>query len=176
MVIDDALRYMGVLKPTEDDKKNVQNAIKEIEIVAQKKCIIKEMPLYGARQILIGNDILKHIEGCDGVILFLATLGAGVDRLIKRAQIGSMAQAVYIDAAASALLEEYCDSLCREISETKIITDRFSPGYGDLPVEIQPKLLEALGAKKIGVSVAKSFMMVPTKSVSAIIGVKGDKA
>ena len=176
MIIDDALRYMGVLKPTTDDMENVEKAVKEAEGALQKKCIIKEVPVSDIGGILAGRDILKHIEGCGRVILFLATLGAGVDRLIKRAQIESMSRAVYIDAVASALLEEYCDSICYEISKTRIITDRFSPGYGDLPIEIQPELLDAIGAKKIGVSYAKSFMMIPTKSVSAIIGVKGEKA
>lgn len=176
MIIDDALRYMGVLKPTQADRENIEKALSEIKAVLQKNCIIRDVAVSETGNILTGNDILKHIKGCDRVILFLATLGGGVDRLIKRAQVDSMARAVYIDAAASALLEEYCDELCDEISKSKIITDRFSPGYGDLPIDIQPELLDALGAKKIGVSYAKSFMMIPSKSVSAIIGIRGEKA
>ncbi len=176
MIIDDALRYMGVLQPTADDKENVKKAVKEIEAALQKNCVLKEVAVSDIDEVLIGNDILKHIEGCDRVILFLATLGMGVDRLIKKAQIESMARAVYIDAAASALLEDYCDSLCAEIAKSKIITDRFSPGYGDLPIEVQPKLLKAIGAEKIGVSCSKTFMMIPTKSVSALIGIRGEKA
>ena len=174
MITDDALRFMGVLDPSETDIENVKKAIIEVEANLQKRCILKEVSLSDISNILVGNDILKHLKGCKRAILFLATLGAGVDRLIKKAQIESMAHAVCVDAAASAYLEDYCDGICADIRKTKIITNRFSPGYGDLPIEIQPKLLEYIGAGKIGVSYAKSFMMIPTKSVSAIIGIRGE--
>ena len=53
---------------------------------------------------------------------------------------------------------------------------RFSPGYGDLPLEVSDKLLDALNAKKeIGINMTKSFMLVPVKSVTAIIGISDRK-
>ena len=121
---------------------------------------------------LIGEDIKKHLKGCKNGYLFVATLGSSIDSLIKKTQLISMHDAVLIDAVASSFLESYCDEICRDLAKSKNLTTRFSPGYGDFPLEIQPLLLKNSGAEKIGVSCLESLMMVPSKTVSAIIGIK----
>ena len=45
--------------------------------------------------------------------MFGATLGIGVDQLIRRTSLTDMAKAVVLQACAAALLEEYCDE-CQE--------------------------------------------------------------
>ena len=48
---------------------------------------------------------------------------------------------------------------------------RFSPGYGDFPLECQPGLFRLLGVQRnIGVTLTDSLLMLPTKSVTAVIG------
>ena len=52
------------------------------------------------------------------------------------------------------------------------LTDRFSPGYGDLPLCIQPEVCAALDAgRRVGIHVSDSFLMNPMKSVTAVIGI-----
>ena len=102
-----------------------------------------------------------------------ATLGVGVDRLLAREEARSPSAAVVTDALASAMIESVCDALCQKLSEDGYaLRPRFSPGYGDLPLDCQSKLLSLLGTpSRIGLSHNDSMMMTPTKSVSAIVGI-----
>ena len=53
------------------------------------------------------------------------------------------------------------------------IKPRFSPGYGDVPLEIQKDIVMLLDcAKRIGVSLNDSLLMSPSKSVTAFIGLQ----
>ena len=125
-------------------------------------------------QLLTGQDIRSHLSGCTDCILLAATLGAQVDTLIRRAQVNDMEQALWLDAAASAAIEEVCDTAQRQIAEQlgQSLTHRFSCGYGDLPLSIQPQLCTLLdSAKSIGLSVSHSSMLTPVKSVTAILGI-----
>lgn len=126
------------------------------------------------RQLLTGRDIRNHLSGCTDCVLLAATLGAQADSLIRRAQVINMEQALWLDAAASAAIEEVCDAAQRQIAEQlgKSLTHRFSCGYGDLPLSIQPQLCTLLdSAKSIGLSVSRSSMLTPIKSVTAILGI-----
>ena len=124
---------------------------------------------------LDGNAISAHLEGCYGVVLMCATLGNSVDKLLRQTQAHDMAKAVILDAMASAAIEQLCDEAEKEISERlegKHFTWRFSPGYGDFPIEVQKDFLTALNAPKaIGLCTNSSGMLIPTKSVTAVIGV-----
>ena len=99
------------------------------------------------------------------------------DRLIARYGITAPAKAVLLQALGSERIEAFCDELCRDISklEGKVgntIRPRYSPGYGDLPLEIQREVFSALDCtKNIGISLSDSLFMTPTKSVTAIIGI-----
>lgn len=131
--------------------------------------------LSGYTLSLAGNDISAHLDGCCGVALLAATLGNNVDKLLRQAQAQDMAKAVILDTMASAAIEQVCDEAEKEISarlENKHFTWRFSPGYGDFPIEVQNDFLTALNAQKvIGLCASASGMLIPTKSVTAVIGV-----
>ncbi|MDR1334333.1 MAG: hypothetical protein LBJ71_03880 [Holosporaceae bacterium] len=113
----------------------------------------------------------------EGLILMGATLGVSIDRLLNRTQIQNMAYALVLDSCATAAIEEICDNL--EIDLTNIyahrgrhLTNRFSPGYGSLPLSTQPKLLLLLDAeRKIGLGTTQSFLLTPSKSVTAMMWV-----
>lgn len=123
---------------------------------------------------LIGVSINKHLEDCQSVAVMAVTLGAGIDMLLRRVQVTDMAMAVAIDTGASVLVEQYCDSYEKMIGAEieGHTTSRFSPGYGDYPVTEQGSVIKLLDApKRIGLNVTSSSLMVPRKSVTAIIGV-----
>jgi len=124
---------------------------------------------------LEGNDIAAHLQGCTGVILMCGTVGSGSDRLIRLMQVEDMAKAVITDAFAGAVCEQVMNTAEQIIAEElsgKYITWRYSPGYGDFPLDIQKQLLNVLDApKKIGLCVSDSGMLTPVKSVTAVIGV-----
>lgn len=131
----------------------------------------------GSTLLLQGRDIASHLNGCDRVILFCATLSAGADTAIRQASAEDVLAGMMTDAMASALTEQLCDAAEAEMLAAfpeAYPTWRFSPGYGDLPLGIQADFLRAVNAeKRLGVSVSEGGMLVPTKSVTAIIGLSG---
>ena len=117
----------------------------------------------GTNLVLTGNSIREHLSGCERAVLMAVTVSAGIDRLIRIAQLEDMAKAVVIDSLASVAVEQACDR-AEEIF-------RFGLGYGDLPVSLQGAFLNVLNApKQIGLNVSASDMLTPTKSVTAVIG------
>lgn len=122
-----------------------------------------------------GADIKKLLEGCRNVVLFGATLGMETERLLRKAQVRSMEEALLLDACADSAIEAVCDRFCAEL-EKKLapcyLTDRFSPGYGDLPLEFQKVIFQKLDlTAHCGIRLTDSCLMIPQKSVTAIIGI-----
>ena len=110
----------------------------------------------------------KFLSGTDSAFLFAVTLGIEVDRLIKRMSIRSSADGFLCDAIASAVAERAAD-LAEQIVLGGERGSRFSPGYGDFPLECQRPLLAYLNSDKtVGISLTASTLMVPMKSVSAV--------
>lgn len=166
------LRFLGITKRDAEIEKLIECQWTEVDTFAVKRHSFVPFSILSPPFPLEGEDIKRHLEGCKNGYFFVATLGSGIDTLLRKKQLTSMRDAIVFDAAASSYLEEYCDALCEEYSKSHTLTSRFSPGYGDFPLSVQPALLKAANADKIGLSALPSLMMVPTKSVSAIIGIK----
>lgn len=130
--------------------------------------------LEGAGLALTGETARKMLADCDRAVLLACTLGAGFVAMLRAEQARSMARAALLDACGSAWAEAGCDGAEREIAARfpgLFLTDRFSPGYGDLPLELQRSICAALDAgRRLGVQVTDSLMMNPAKSVTAVIG------
>lgn len=119
------------------------------------------------------SNLAMHLADCDEAYVIATTLGVGVDRLFEKYNRILQTKAAVCDATASALIESFCDYVNEYIVGDKDSVMRFSPGYGDFDLKYQKDILEYLDAnKKIGISLTDSLMMVPTKSITAIIGIK----
>lgn len=125
-------------------------------------------------QIMGGKDIESHLNGCEKAIVMCATVGSEVDKLIRISQISDMARAVVMDSLASVAVEQVCNAFDKIIAgkySDYNMTFRFSPGYGDYPIELQKIILQMLDApKKIGLCTNDNFLLTPTKSVTAVLG------
>ena len=182
----EAFRYMGykggeinetLLKITEQCEQELLKAInpryiyKMFNIEQNNECV----KLSDTTLTLKGKDITAHLKDCDRCILLCATLSSGVDKLIRTHETEGMEKAVITDSLASAAVEQVCEAAEAEIQNVypdNFYTWRFSPGYGDFPLEIQGEFLDALSApKRIGVTVTDSLILIPRKSVTAVIGV-----
>ena len=119
-------------------------------------------------------DLKRHLVGCKRVILMAATIGAEADRVRMRAAVKSPVEQLIYDALGTEAIEHVCDTFCRDMEEKYgKLTSRFSPGYGDLPLEYQKNMIDLLDTnRKIGLSLTESLLMSPTKSVTAIVGIK----
>ena len=122
------------------------------------------------------RDLKRHLEGCTEILLFACTAGAETDRRIARAKLQSPAKGLLMHAIGAQQVEGGCDLLCRRLAEQfpdRYLTDRFSPGYGDLPLELQRDVMAALDCgRTVGITLSESLLMTPSKSVTAIIGMK----
>ena len=119
---------------------------------------------------LKGQAIRKHLAGCTEAVLLGVTL---VDHLIRGSQIRDMAEAFILDCGASVLAEQVCDLFEERIRRENSMhfTGRYSPGYGDYPLECQDELIRLLdGARKIGLNVSRSHLLIPRKSITAVMG------
>lgn len=123
------------------------------------------------------KDLAKNLKGCIKATLFAATIGIGIDRLITKYSRISPAKALFLQAIGAERIEALCDTFneeimleCRDRGETT--NRRFSPGYGDLPLEVQKEFMVLLDcSRRIGVTLNESLLMTPSKSVTAIIGI-----
>ena len=184
--VKEAVRYLGFGKNAADENTLalIGDAFDRLEKVSAPKSVCRVFDLEEAEDgtIVIGTmrirsaGLQRNLKGCTRVALFGATLGEGVDRMIRRAALTDMAEAVVLQACAAAFLEEYCDREQEKIGaqmerEGLYLRPRFSPGYGDLDLRYQEPLMRMLDcAKTIGLTMTDSFMMTPTKSVTAFIG------
>lgn len=125
--------------------------------------------------MLRGNDIAAHLKDCERCVLLCATISSGADALIRSFEAVDMLKAMITDCLASAAIEQVCneaEAIINSELEGMNFTWRFSPGYGDLPLEIQSQFIDVLDAqKRVGVNISESMIMIPRKSVTAIIGV-----
>lgn len=187
----EAVRYLGYGKHAIDERtlQLVEDSFQELEHIVNTKFIYRifEITFLDVDVLTIGNmkikskNLSKNLKGCSQAVVFGATLGAGVDMLMKRYSLTNMAKTVVLQACAAAMLEEYCDEEQNKIAEElgkdhMYLRPRFSPGYGDYSILHQEDILRMLDtAKMIGLTMTESYMLTPTKSVTAVIGISKTK-
>lgn len=119
------------------------------------------------------NSLVHFLGESSQLILAVSTIGMGIERYLTSFSTDSVAERFIADAVSSSFVEGVCDRTTEIISKKyNIVTGRFSPGYGDLSIEFQRPLLEVLNASRLlGITLTESFLMIPRKSVSYLIGV-----
>lgn len=184
----EVLRYLGHRDQEIDDltEEQIISALNEIEEIKQIKVTYKFLDLIKTKTVLgfkqsnlklPGKDIRAHLKQTELALLMAVTLGHEVDKRIRYYEKIDLTNALILDACATATIEEACDDFCATLNmklakENKKLTLRYSPGYGDLPINIQGDFLDTLGARKeIGLTATSSNILIPRKSVTAIAGV-----
>jgi hypothetical protein len=185
---DEVLRYLGYRNQNLDEVTDnlINECMEEIRGLIREKHIYRFFDIYNengnvhlseTNLTLTGNDIKNHLGGSESCVLMAVTLGNNVDSKIRYYERKSITRALILDACATTAVEEICDEICEDLEETtnkqnKTLTSRYSPGYGDLPIDIQKDFLSVLGAEKaIGLTANSHSILIPRKSVTAIAGV-----
>lgn len=180
------LRYLGYRG--QELPENIEELIglckQDLERAAAPKAIWREYPLAIQKHELDmtilrtqSRNLERNLKDCSQVIFFAATLGSQVDVLIHRYSRLQMSRAVVLQAAAAAMLETYCDEKNTQLKTEYLekglyLRPRFSPGYGDFPLDCQRPIADALELnKRIGITLTDTLLMAPSKSVTAVIGV-----
>ena len=121
------------------------------------------------------TSLAKNLCDSDEVIIFAATVGVGIDRLLSKYSLLSPSRAVLLDAFGNERIEALCDRFCEDVGSLHNVGlgRRFSPGYGDLPLHTQREIFSLLSPTKyLGLSLTDSLLLTPSKSVTAFIGIK----
>ena len=183
----EAIRYLGFGRKEADQATLdlIAGSFDKLEQAASPRIVWRlfDLKTAGEGRLDIGGmevesrSLWKNMKGCCQTVVLGATLGAGVDLLMRRQSLTDMAGAVVTQACAAAMLEEYLDEEQEKIGrglerEGKYLRPRFSPGYGDFPLECQRDITTVLEtAKRIGIMLTDSLLMTPSKSVTAVMGV-----
>ena len=180
------LRYAGIARETSELKALAESVLQEaMEKFVYRVCWAEFPVVFSREKIDLGfavtesKDLRKNLTGCEHVILFAATVGLEIDRLIRRYTAIDPARAVMLQALGVERVESLCDAFNEQVraqqtAAGRSINSRYSPGYGDLPLELQKDVIAALDCtRKIGVTLGNNLLMSPSKSVTALIGIKG---
>lgn len=185
---EEVLRYLGYKGQDIDENLNatINECREEIKQVITPRFVcsyknIKQndegVEVITTNLILKGKDIKDHLKNSNECVLMAVTLGNQVERQTRLYGKTNLTKALILDACATTAVEEICDIVENSVKEKANlkgmdITFRYSPGYGDLPLDIQNNFLSALDAqKKIGLTVSENNLLFPRKSVTAIIGI-----
>lgn len=177
------LAFAGVRSRTPDMEALLLSALAEAQPALSYAVCFCELPLAidgdtlrMGELTLSSHALAKSLCGCDRAVIFGATVGHSLDRLIARYGTVSPTRALMLQAIGAERIEALCDRFCEELSaeaaargmETRT---RFSPGYGDLPLAVQADLFRILDCpRRIGLTLNQSLVMSPSKSVTAIVG------
>ena len=170
------LRYAGCRNEDKDVLSLIHSCVDEVrQKLSYKVC-------YGEFDVgflnIQSKMFSKNLENCSSVIIFAATIGVEIDRLILKYSRISPSRALILQSIGTERIEALCDEFCKEIAKEKnmSLTNRFSPGYGDLSLDIQKDIFNFLDcSKRIGLTLNDSLIMSPSKSVTAFVGVSHSK-
>ena len=183
----EAARYMGYkhgAKPSEAICELCEDAYNELCKVITPKYIYKEYEFTRTNDGIIidgtefkSEKLLNHLRNSTSVILFGATIGVGADTLVRKYSVTDAAMTSIVHCVGASLVENLCDQACEELKNTikGEHRPRFSPGYGGLHISSQENFFKLLPmTKQLGVTLSNNYLMTPTKTVTAFIGVTKD--
>ncbi len=177
-------RYLGYKRgaePSEIITELIEEVYDELCEVITPGYIYKEYDFIRTDEGIIVDGIefkskklLNHLRNSESVILFSATLGKSSDMLIHKYSVDDIAKSAVAQAVCGSLVENLCDIACEKL-EKEIEGEhrpRFSPGYGDFHISYQKEFFKLLPIEEeLEVTLTEGFMMTPTKTVTAFIGV-----
>ena len=176
--------YLGYYSANGIDEKTINDGVEEFKQSSDFRACCVKVPVkitesgvdLGFMQVE-SKSLQKNLDGCDEAYILAATTGISSQRLIERNTVISPVTGIVTDCIGSAAIEAFCDKINLSLYDNPdFLRPRFSPGYGDLCIDCQRKIVDFLCANKnIGLSLTDSLMMVPKKSVTAIIGIGKEK-
>lgn len=175
------LRYAGCKSANEETAKLLNACIEEAQGKLNYRVCSRELPLSVTGALcdfgqfsLQSEDLAKNLKGCKSVIVFSATVGIELDRLIAKYGRLAPSKALLMQAIGAERVEALCDAFCEDVKKERGVSlrPRFSPGYGDLTLEAQRDIFSVLEcSKRIALFLNDSLLMSPSKSVTAFIGI-----
>ncbi len=174
-------RYAGCKELTPTIEQTIRTCFAEAADSLRYTVVYAECPVtvkdggvdFGAFFVPSGS-LQKQLDGCHRAVWFAATVGLELDRLITRYGITAPSKALILQSIGAERIEALCEAFCTFLATDQTVRRRFSPGYGDCPLETQHSVFRLLDcSRKIGLTLNESLLMSPTKSVTAVVGLEG---
>lgn len=177
-------RYAGLIKAADFPEQLIRAACDEARLLVQPKGIWQ---LYDYHQqagrieapfpyTLTGNKIIAYLKEAKKIAVLAVTIGEALENSIsEHFAKGNYTYALLLDAAGTTAVEMAADQLSKAVEQQAnklgfTTLARFSPGYGDWNITEQPQVLKLADGQAAGIAVTDSCMLVPRKSVTAVIG------
>lgn len=185
--MEEALRYLGAKEADKQSNALIEGAWQKLQRIADPRHRLTRVnvSITGERVKIAdfeaeSSSLALNLRGCSEAYLLAATLGAGVDREMTKLSAVNVAEAFALQAAAASVLECFCDDVCSDIAEElkeegMYLRPRFSPGYGGFSTEHQSDILRIFDGGRIGMGETSSHMLIPLKSVTAVMGISEKK-
>jgi len=123
-------------------------------------------------------EFAKVLGGCREVVVFVLTLGAGLDAETERFTANDeIVEALFMEMAGWIAVERVTKNFAGHLS-TRIrdqgltLTRRLGPGYVDWPLEEQAALFGLLDGAPLPVRLLDGCAMIPKKSRSGLYGLR----
>lgn len=172
------LRYAGCKEGNEGLDALLSECLAESEKVFSYRVCFRTLRIEDFFRIFGGESegLFKRLCGCEYAVIFAATVGLEIDRLMMKYESVAVTKGLFLQAIGTERIESLCEAFCEDIAAQAkekgyFSRPRFSAGYGDFPLEKQREFFTLLDCgRTIGVSLTDSLLMTPTKSVTAVIG------
>ncbi|MCC8073046.1 MAG: Vitamin B12 dependent methionine synthase activation subunit [Clostridiales bacterium] len=179
------LRYLRTSSKTDDEKllslideccNEVNDCVKPKTLHRIFDCTVTDSELKIGDTVFKSKRLAQNLNGCRKVCVFGATLGTECDRLLRTYAPTDITRTMVLQACLASKIEEVCDALENELkSQGYSLRQRYSPGYFDLDITENKKVFKLIDlTKRIGLTLTDTCQMVPTKSVTAFIGIEND--
>lgn len=179
-------RYAGMRNTADFDDEMLESFCEDARLLLDVKGIWKIYDYDCEKNLVMseptfevkGESIIKHLQGCEKVICMAVTVGEKIEQEVtKEFKNGGYVCSMIMDAAATAAVEQAANEMEKVIAQ-EIAKDgykkiwRYSPGYGDWSLNEQKDFFKISDAKEIGMRLSPMLMLMPRKSITAIIGLK----
>lgn len=188
----EVLRYLGYRGQTIDEKltARIDEVMMQCErelnpkgvyaifaIKQVKKGDKPQVILDGTDLVLEGSSIQNYLEKAAQVALMACTLGAQSEQELRRLSATDPTTALIYDASCSVLIESGMNTLQKKVAQDAedrgyaLTERRYSPGYGDFPLAVQPTFLQTIKAtQRLGLTATPDNLLLPSKSITAVVG------
>jgi hypothetical protein len=182
---DRALAELGLESDEEQPTKTssmIDETLLEVKEILKPRGLYRTLPVLGIDKQGINTEtgtirsamMARLVDMCRGdlfIVFMIATLGDEFQR-IERSKKAISDQWI-LDKVGSELIEMVADLVeekGRALTKDSGLHSsmRFSPGYCDWELNGQTVIFSALDARQIGVRLTPHFVMIPSKTISAI--------
>ncbi len=166
--------------------KIAQNAIEIGQSLIHPKFFNRSLEIisFNDQKMILGSEICidsphisRLIHGAEVVEAYICTIGDQLERASAELFQTDPSLALALDGMANAAIDQFVEKICCEIEEEAQaeglnISIPISPGSSEWPLETgQPVLFGAIKPDPAIIRLSESFLMIPKKSSSFILGI-----